>query len=703
MKGRAGIFSIIGQMSAKMLASNYLVIASVAALCLFPVYSGYFSLKYDNIAFDLPIHYFLGEQIVSGEMPIWFNTWNMGFPMQSVFCWGVFSTIFLTFSIINFPDPSIFHFELVFFVALAGMTFYKLLKHFATTNRQMALLLACIYMLSGFTFGSSQWIFYLSGMALMPLCIYFLLQLLNRKSFKYACLFPVSYLVLFTNTHIFLSVVCTYLVAGIVVFHAIYAYRKTELDFYPFLRKAAIPAASFLLLIIVCLAPVWYSLELLPYLERSTPIIRDRVVFQSNFMHPAGLITLVLPQAAIKWQFENTEGMMQSVYMGILTPFLAVLAIRHFFKNPDAINKVLVIGSLFFLLVSFGHFLPLREALNFLPGFSYFRHPGLFRLFFIGFLMVFIARSTQGDLVETLSGENNRKIMLYFGAVFLLVIISGLVLGAMGSSGWWKGSLTETIKEMDSPTLLFMSSLVQLFLLFSLWLAWRNRSNLLRPLIFFDLMLNGLLCLPFHTISSIQLDHLSTILMPVKGDPVQSESPSSVLSYFIDANGTRWEHYNSSIKKVSTDVDRYNPLMGAKVNAFLQDTSLRKMADGQPLVFFHGFDPSGNADLIAVIEQQPTSLRAKMLAPVNDTLCIQQMYFPGWKVYKNESEVPILENTGTPYVSAKMELNKGDTVSVVYQKPWLVFWSLLLNGVVYLTLLFALIFKFRYKLMPFIR
>ena len=703
MQGRAGIISIAGQMIARLLASNYMIIASVAALCLFPVYSGYFSLKYDNIAFDLPIHYFLGEQIVSGEMPIWFNTWNMGFPMQSVFCWGVFSTIFLSFASFNFPDPSIFHFELVFFVALSGMTFYKLLKHFGSTNRQMALVLACTYMLSGFTFGSSQWIFYLSGMALMPLCIYFLLQLLNTKRLKYAWLFPVSYLVLFTNTHIFMSIVCTYIIAGMVVFHAIYAYQKTELDFYPFLRTAAIPFVSFILLIIICLPPIWYSLELLPYLERSSPIIRDRVVFQSNFMHPAGLITLALPQAAIKWQIENTEGMMQSVYMGILTPILAVLAIRRFFYVPDAINKVLVIVFIFFLLVSFGHFLPLRQALNFLPGFAYFRHPGLFRLFFIGFLLVFIARSTKGDLSEILYNENNRKIIQYAGAVFLLVILSALVSGALGLIGWWKGSLTETIKEMDSQTLLFMSSLVQLFLLLCLGLAWRNRSNLLRPLVFFDLMLNGLLCLPFHTISSIKLDHLSSILMPVKGDPVQSESPSSVLSYFIDANGTRWEHYNASIKKVSADVDMYNPLMGAKVNAFLQDTSLRKMADGQPLVFFRGFDPSANADLIAVTEQKPASIRAKMFAPVNDTLCIQQMNFPGWKVYKNKTEVPILENTGTPYVSAKMELNKGDTVSVIYQKPWLVFWSLLLNGVVYFTLLLALIFKFRYKLMPFIR
>lgn len=702
MAARAGILTISGRVIAALLASDYLIIVSVAALCLFPVYSGYFSLKYDNITFDLPIHYFMGEQIVSGDLPIWFNTWNMGFPLQSVFCWGVFSTIFLSFSRINFPDPSIFHMELVFFIALAGITFFKLLKNFGTPDRKMALLLACTYMLSGFTFGSSQWIFYLSGMALMPLCIYFLLQLLKKKTLKYAILFPVSYLVLFTNTHVFMSIVCTYIIAGIVAFHTLYSYRNSSLSFFPFIKKYGYPAAAFLLLFFICMPPIWYSLELLPYLDRNTPITRDTVVFQSNFMHPAGLITLALPQAAVKWQMANTEGLMQSVYMGILTPLLAMLAIRRFFGAPDATNKILFIVSLFFLLVSFGHLLPLREVLNFLPGFSYFRHPGLFRLFFIAFLLVFIARSSNGNLSETLYNEKNRKMIRYYGGAFLLVILAGLVTSVFSLDGMWKGSLTETIKEADSQTLLLVSSLVQLCLLTGMGIAWRYRSKLVMPLIYFDLMLNGLLCLPFHTISSIKLDHLFEVLAPVKGNPIQQESPSLVKSYFTDKNGTRWEHYNSCIKKVSTDVDIYNPLMGAKVNEFLQDTAKRRIAEGQPLLFFYGLKPSQNAEILSVTEQKPTTVKATINGVVNDTLCLQQMNFPGWKLYKNETEVPVLKNNGNPYVFAKMELKAGDTVSFIYKKPSLVLWSLVLNGLVLLTVLVALLNKIRYKLMPFI-
>jgi len=702
MAARAGILTISARVIAALLASDYLIIVSVAALCLFPVYSGYFSLKYDNIAFDLPIHYFMGEQIVSGDLPIWFNTWNMGFPLQSVFCWGVFSTIFLSFSWINFPDPSIFHMELVFFIALSGVTFFKLLKSFGTPNRKMALLLACTYMLSGFTFGSSQWIFYLSGMALMPLCIYFLLQLLQKKTLKYAILFPVSYLVLFTNTHVFMSIVCTYIIVGIVAFHTLYAYRNSSLSFYSFIKKYSYPAAAFLLLFFICMPPIWYSLELLPYLDRNTPITRDTVVFQSNFMHPAGLITLALPLAAIKWQMANTEGLMQSVYLGILTPLLALLAFRRFFGTPDAINKILVIVSLFFLLVSFGHLLPLREVLNFLPGFAYFRHPGLFRLFFIAFLLVFIARSSKGNLSEILNNEKNRKMIRYYGAAFLLVILAGIVTAFVGLNGMWKGSLTETIKEANSNSLLLVSSLVQLCLLTGMAIAWRYRSGMLMQLLYFDLMLNGLLCLPFHTISSIKLDQLFEVLAPVKGNPVQKESPSTVKSYFIDEKGTRWEHYNSCIKKVSTDVDIYNPLMGAKVNEFLQDSLKRRIAKGQPLLFLYGIEPSQNTDILEVTEQNSTSVKAIIKGAVNDTLCLQQMNFPGWKVYKNGSEVPILENTVTPYVSAKMELKAGDTVSFVYKKPTLVFWSLVLNGLVLLTVLVSLLNKIRYKLMPFI-
>ncbi len=685
--------------------NDYFILAAVALVCLLPVYAGYFSLKHDNIAFDLPMHYFMGSELTAGRAPIWFNTWNMGFPMQSVFCRSIFSTFFLLFSWINPSGALIFHLELVFFVALSGITFCKLLRGFGTVNRQMARILACAYMLSGFTFGSSQWIFYLSGMALMPLCMYFLLQLLHQKNLKYAILLPVSYFVLFTHTHIFMSVVATYLIAGVVVFHCYFSLRKFRISFSGFLKQSLAPVLSFLLLILLCAPPVYYSLELLPFLDRSTPITRDLVVFQSDFMHPAGLITLGLPQAANKWQIPNTEGLMQSVYMGLWVPLVALIAFRNFFKKPDTLNIILIIFSLFFLLLSFGHLLPLRQALNLLPGFSYFRHPGLFRLFFIAFLLIFLARSTPQGLNEILTGAQNRRLIRYYAGGLLIMVSAGLVTGWLFSEDIWKGSVTETLKGADSYSLLLLSSVVQAGLLAAFLILWRFRRSFIAPLIYFDLMLNGLLCLPFHTLSSVPLRTLSAILTPVKGDPVQTEPPSSVNAYFTDKHGLRWEHYNTALKKVSADVDIYNPLAGAAVTRFLQDAASKSIIEGMPFLFFYGKDSTSQAEsgYASVLEQTPVRIEAIIQKEVMDTLCLQQMNFPGWNAYHNGEEIPLLNNPGNPFITVFARFSPGDQVLFTYKKPLLVFWAVLLHGIVLLTTIVILFGKMRYKLIPLMR
>lgn len=700
--GPARIANGLVRMMASILSGNYLVIISVAFLCLFPVYSGYFSLKYDNIAFDLPMHYFMGEQIAKGELPVWFHTWNMGFPLQSVFCWGVFSSIFLFFSGLNAPDASILHAELVFFIALAGISFYKLMKYFAPLNRDLACFLACAYMLSGFTFGSSQWMFYLSGMALLPLCIYFLLQLIKEKSLKYVLLFPVSYLVFFTNTHVFLSITGSYILAAIFIFRVWMVYRENRVAGINPQKVWYRTAASILFLVLLCLPPVFYSIELLPFLNRSTPITVDEVVFQSDFMHPGGLITLFLPQAALKWQIENTEGMMQSVYTGLLTPLLYLLAIKRSKPKFDAANKLLAGGALFFLLLSFGHYLPLRELMNYLPGFAYFRHPGLFRLLFIGFMLVFIGRNVSGNLRDSLFSMDAGRMLRVYVPVVLVIILVSIGIGAVGLTGAWKGSVVETIKQADTGSLLFAGGILQLFILGAVFMAYHRRPGLLAPLLIFDLMVNGLFCLPFNTVSSHSINHLVSILSPVAGNPIQTESPSNVKSFFIEPNGTQWEHYNCCEKKISADVDIYNPLTGAGINTFLRDTTRKKTIGGQPVIFLSGVDSGSNKNLFVVQQQEPTLLSARALESAAGTLVVQQMNFPGWKIFKNNLEIPVLDNTKTPFVSADITLSKGDIITAKYRKPSLAIWAWLLNGVVLITLLGGLLYKFVSRLMPFI-
>lgn len=702
MPGFARIANGVGQAVAAILSGNYAVIISIALVSLFPVYSGYFSLKYDNIAFDLPMHYFMGEQLAKGEMPVWFDTWNMGFPLQSIFCWGIFSSIFMFFAGINSPDASILHFELVFFIALSGLSFYKLLGYFKNLSRDTACFLSCAYMLSGFTLGSSQWMFYLSGMALLPLCIYFLLQLLRQKNLKYALYFPVSYLVFFTNTHVFLSVTGSYLLACIFGFQLWHFSRQKHHDNHFGRLPWLYPVLSLILLVLLCLPPVYYSLQLFPYLNRSTPITIDEVVFQSDYMHPGALVTLFLPHAALRWPLENTEGMMQSVYTGLLTPLLFLLAIKRTYQKPDAANIVIFTSVLFFLFLSFGHYLPLRSMMNYLPGFSYFRHPALFRLFFIGLMLVFIARNLKGTFLECFFEGDTKKLLWIYIPIVLLISIAGIATGAAGMENIWKGSLTEMVKQAEAPLLLVSGGLIQLLLLMLMLWIYHSKPAFLMRILILDLMLNGLFCLPFNTISSHSIGHLVSVLSPVEGNPVQQESPSEVKSFFTEPDGTRWEHHNCCVKKISTDIDIYNPLTGGEINKFLNDSTRKNLLAGQPVIFMGGNDAETNKRIISVTTQQPALIAGRVNENAGGNLVVQQMNFPGWKIYINDKEVPVARSSDMPFVSANVILRPGDRVKAEYRKPFLVFWAVVLNLLIFITLIWGLSGKFYQRLIPFI-
>ncbi|MBK6938244.1 MAG: hypothetical protein IPH18_16295 [Chitinophagaceae bacterium] len=51
-----------------------------------------FTIKNDVLMIEYPIQHFISESLRNGNYPLWFNTWGMGFPLQSVLSWGVFST-----------------------------------------------------------------------------------------------------------------------------------------------------------------------------------------------------------------------------------------------------------------------------------------------------------------------------------------------------------------------------------------------------------------------------------------------------------------------------------------------------------------------------------------------------------------------------------------------------------------------------------
>ena len=197
----------------------YLAIAIAAFIAYLPVSSMLYALKNDVIAIEYPIQHFLSESLRNGESPVWFNTWGMGFPLQSILSWSIFSTPQTLIGLIFKSSVYVLQAEFMLYIMSAGWVMYYFLKKHFFVDKHLALLLSCCYMLSGFTVASSQWLLYITGMTFIPLVLSALISLLRKPSLKNSVLFAVFYYLLLTNVHIYLTIFASYLAFFILLFY----------------------------------------------------------------------------------------------------------------------------------------------------------------------------------------------------------------------------------------------------------------------------------------------------------------------------------------------------------------------------------------------------------------------------------------------------------------------------------------------------
>jgi len=471
----------------------YFFIAFTGLLAYAPVSFMIRSLKNDIVALEYPINYFMSQCIHNGEVPYWFNTWAMGFPLQSNLTWGIFSTPQMFFcSVFNYNIFSL-HIEFMFFVLMAGWAMFYLLKKYFLKDENIAITLACCYMLSGFITGSGQWMLYITAGAFIPLVLSSLLQLLRYPSFKQATLFAVLYFLMFTSVYAALNIITTYC---LLFFVAIYLLsvksekkKKTIQLKYLFVAGATI--------ILLCLPCFLSTLELLRHMSRGNPISSHLKFFNSNYLHPYGLSTMLLPFSSVKMIFPNTEGTMLNTYAGLFVLLTLPVAFFHSIKEKNRLTFVILLSAIFFLLVSFGSILPLRNGLNFLPGFSYFRNPSIFRFYFIFFLVIYLAIAFHNiswqNIFDIKKGAYSRYLQLSFLALFLLCLIS-LLLHFTSMKNISFSNLQQLIKNISYPQTIFLNAFLQIIFLIAIFCtSMLNKYKLVKFFIILDLIINTLL------------------------------------------------------------------------------------------------------------------------------------------------------------------------------------------------------------------
>ncbi len=599
----------------------YLIISLCGILALAPVSFMLQALKNDILALEYPINYFISNAIRHGEFPLWFNTWGEGFPLHSTLSWGIFSTPRMIFSSLFDYNLYTLHAEFIFYVLLSGWGMFYLLKTSILKEEKISLLLAIGYMLSGFTVGSSQWLLYISAAAFLPLIVSSFLTLLRYPSFANSLKAAAVYTLMFTSVYAAFSIIITY---GIFIFVAasIWRARKNKQMWQALMKQSAI---TLLLILLFCIPVLLFTLEVVGQISRGGGIDVTSDFFCSNYLHPAALSSMLLPFSSVKMHFFNTESMMQNTYAGLFTLLTAPVALVTAWKQKNRIAFILLGMALFFLATSFGDLMPVRKLLNLLPGFTYFRNPALFRLFFIFLLLMFIACSFSDKKTEQVF--QNPLFLPVTGIVGAILLVL-LFLNRHAVSGVFNQSFFSAFHNMTFSAAVILSSALQICIL--LLTVFLVRKGKWKPAVWVfcaDLVVNTLLCTPFFSVSSYSLNKVLHILPIEKGFAVQSGNLSLFPATVKDDRGNTWHNVNVFRGVVSLEESYRGPLVLTSIHK----TSGFEASD-KPLVYAScdSFETS-----VQILIQHPSHVRVAFQTATECDITLQQNYFKGWKAYLN--------------------------------------------------------------------
>lgn len=621
----------------------YLILLLAGIIAFFPVSFMLFSIKNDAVALDYPVKYFISQCLHNNVPPFWFNTWGMGFPIESIITWSIFSPLQFLWGGLFHYNLYTLHAEFIFYIALSGCSMFYFLKKHISPSKTLNLLLAMSYMLSGFTIGSSQWLIYISAQALLPLVLTCSFNLLKTPSIKTSLLFVAAFYTMLTSVYLAFTIILFYLLLTLTIY---YIFKK-QLNNKQFIYSTNIIKyliLTGLILVIICTPAIFYTFQVLQNIERGKPVSVNTVFFNSNYIPLKGFITLILPFTAPKIQAANTEGTMLDLYIGLLPLLLFPLCFFKNLKEKNWSSHIFLFTAVLFLVLSMGHLTPLRQFTNILPGFSYFRNPGLFRLFFILFILIYISATFPNfnayyKLFRKPFSIVTNITVLTFLVTFILIAFFYYQPLNFSFQYFTLNSLKNFVGKTTYSNLLFISACIQFVILIIVFSFYSLRSFRFLPFIFgLDVIFNCLICTPFFTVSSYSVKQTNDeILKSTIGFPVQKMSPANIAtSFHIDK--AAWYNINVYQKEVSSLGSYFGPLMLENVPW----SSFSKENTNALLVFSES--PKTN---VSITEQKPNYVSAFIeTTNSSDSIVFQQNFYNGWKAYFNNQQVNINSANG---------------------------------------------------------
>ncbi|MEO0403259.1 MAG: hypothetical protein AAF193_00160 [Bacteroidota bacterium] len=387
-------------------ALPYILILVATIVAFYQVAFVQHMLKWDNVDYFLPMRYFFHDALNNGTLPGWNPHINLGFPFYADPQSGAWYPILWVFKIMSLYGFKALNFEWLLHVFLGGVGMYRLSK-FLKASQPIAVFTALAYALSGFMVGTAQILPFIIGACWLPWCLFCFMRILQRPDWKTATALALVLYMQITGAYPAFTIIVVYI---FLIIFGMHVFRKA-------IDNKNLMALGLSAIITLLLCSGWgYSLLInFPDFGRSEALVYNET-FTHNSFNLQSWWSFIAPYSTVTdKEFFNSDISLINGFIGISTLGLMVLA---FFKDWRK-SLWLLLPIVFFLLAADAQHFPIRRWLfNALPGMAHFKHPSIFRLYAMFFMILLSAKG----------GEYLMDGRAAFQRVFFFAIAMGFIL-----------------------------------------------------------------------------------------------------------------------------------------------------------------------------------------------------------------------------------------------------------------------------------
>ncbi len=589
-----------------------------------------YTLKWDVLDQFFPYRYFLSDCYHNGIAPYWQPYQHLGSPFYVDPQSNFWNPIVWFFTVLGGYSIKTVHLEFILYLGLAGNGMFLLLRQYGRSI-STALLFALAYQHCGVFVSNAQHLTWVAALAWIPFIMWAFDRLLEQKSYIPSLLLAMFTALMTVSGYPIFLVLTAYLLLFVLIAYFLKKLRRGETLYIGALALRSLVSLAFYFGLTF---GYYYSLyNALPHFSRAGGVSLDAALFGP--FSPQSSISFIFPFAVKtgKGFFDSDVSMLNS-YFG-LVPLLFGLS-SLFLKLPLKLRAIQLFGILA-LFAAFGEYTPFREWLYYyVPMMDSFRHPGIFRVFFI--IGLLITGAVGFD--RWLNKQAGAKRPILISAVFLgLLLVVAWIISLVSSDyfalphfwsaeGFMKYDAIASISDRIA-----IQGLIQVVLL-----------ALMFGILFFKKVkmktrIVGMLIISFVDVfASVQLNMYYTIVtdasvstynegvssMP-KGYPIPDTKSVSGHPQYANVLFPGVHSHNTFTKVVT-----HKGWNSFQLSAFkkLDDSQVLNELVESPVAYFKNSDKQ-----VSIETFQPGRTVISLDLDAGQNLVVLQMNYPGWQVY----------------------------------------------------------------------